>query len=141
MPAKQFLAIVIVVFLAFFASYILLRFNQSAIRLLQDGSTYLANDPISRDEQRFAALKDDLPKWGEIGYLDSPNLDEAAAKEFYFRVQYILSPLIIVESTEYEFVIGNFPEDRDKTMPASVNDLILVKDYGNGVFLWENADR
>ena len=141
MPANQFRAMVIVLFLAFFASYILLRFNQPAIQLLQDGSFHVANDPVSRDEQRFVALKEDLPEWGKVGYLDSPNLDEGEAKEQYYVVQYILSPLIVVDSIEYEFVIGNFPENMDNTMPASVNELILVKEYGDGVFLWKNESK
>ncbi len=140
MAIKQFFAILIVLLLAFFATYTLIYFNQPAIHLLQ-GGTYVANDSISKDERRFSALKEDLPTMGRIGYLDSPDLDEWAAKARYYSVQYILSPLIIVDSTDYEFIIGNFPEDLDNTMPDSVNDLILVRDYGNGVFLWKNEDR
>ena len=88
-----------------------------------------------RSDQRFAALKAVLPARGVVGYIGESS---ALARGDYYLAEYALSPLVVDDSTNHRLVIGNFPSSG--SVPSSVKNLQLVKDFGNGVLLLANKD-
>lgn len=107
----------------------------------------VAQDEISTYERRFADLRKMLPSRGVVGYLghpeptaDAPGEANAAALlhfRRYLLAQYSLAPLLLIESTEPDFVIGNF--DPGVTAPALAG-LRVVRDFGDGLVLLRRAE-
>ena len=85
-----------------------------------------------RAGQRFAALRDVLPRRGVIGYIGQ---SEGVGQ--YYLTQYALAPLVVDHSLNHSIVIGNFPTSRPRELP---NNLELVRDFGDGVLLFANKD-
>ena len=92
-----------------------------------------ADENIQRSGQRFAALRDALPKRGVIGYI-GPSEDGLG---YYYLAQYALAPLVVDHSSNHVLVIGNFPHSAPPQLP---DNLKLVKDFGGGVLLFANKD-
>jgi hypothetical protein len=92
-------------------------------------------EPQSLYDKRFDDVRKLLPKRGVVGYLsDSPG----NVGNYYFT-QYALAPLVVDNSTDHHYVIGNFG---DPHSPISINhDWVLLRDFGNGVVLFENRTR
>ena len=130
---------------------ILVYAGVSTIRWLHRGfqrsARPTAQDEISNYEQRFAELRKVLPAHGVVGYLGHPEprgstpRDSNAAALLHFRryllAQYTLAPLLLIESTEPEFVVGNF--DRDAAIPEPTG-LRLVRDFGGGLVLLRRSE-
>lgn len=105
-------------------------------------------DQISTYERRFDELRLSLPARGMVGYLGDPEptgptpaeADAAALLHFrrYLLAQYSLAPLLLIENTEHEFVVGNFDPG---TVPSAPAGLRLVGDFGNGVVLYQRSGR
>jgi hypothetical protein len=87
-----------------------------------------------RSDQRFAAIKLQLPERGVIGYIGANDMDGTAD---YYLAQYALAPRVIDRSPDHPLVIGNLPEDSPKILPPG---LALINDFGNGVLLLSNKD-
>jgi hypothetical protein len=94
-----------------------------------------ADDIARRSDQRFAALKAELPQRGVVGYIGESG---SLAVGDYYLTQYALAPLVVDHSTNHPLVVGNFPHPLpvDTTAPR----LHLVKDFGDGVLLLANED-
>lgn len=129
---------------------VFLYVGASTVRWLHGGvqwSGRKAPDEISTYEHRFAVLRKALPSHGVVGYLGHPeptgiNPREAnAAALLHFRryllAQYTLAPLLLIESTEPEFVVGNF--DSGVAIPERTG-LRLVRDYGDGLVLLRRSE-
>lgn len=129
---------------------VLLYVGASTVRWLHRGvqwSGRKAQDEISTYEHRFAELRKALPPHGVVGYLGHPeptgiNPREAnAAALLHFRryllAQYTLAPLLLIESTKPEFVVGNF--DSGVGIPERTG-LRLVRDYGGGLVLLRRSE-
>src|SRR5215469_17170089 len=96
---------------------------------------HIGSDDISnRSDQRFAALKANLPASGVIGYIGSTG--DSAIPDYYLT-QYALAPLVVDLSPNHSLVVGNFP-----TLPPSgiPQNLRLVQDFGHGVMLFAAKD-
>jgi hypothetical protein len=99
------------------------------------------NEVARRSDQRFAALKAELPGRGVIGYVGEPR---AAALGDYYLAQYALAPLVVEHSPNHAIVVGNFPPLLKEHVVTGVaplpllENLQLVKDFGGGVFLFSN---
>lgn len=101
-------------------------------------------DPITANDQRFAAIRADLPAHGTVGYLGDPAptgptpRDSVAAALHHFRryllAQYALAPLVVVETPGPELVVGNF--DTTAAAPAGME---LVRDFGGGLVLYRRT--
>jgi hypothetical protein len=85
-----------------------------------------------RSDERFGALKAELPQSGVVGYIgETGNL----AVGDYYLAQYELAPLVVDHSANHGLVVGNFSAGP----PAvATQGLRLVKDYGSGVALFTN---
>ena len=88
-------------------------------------------------ERRFDELKKWLPEHGVVGYV-SDETDAIKETESYYLTQYALAPLVVVRGADRPLVVGNFGHGGQV---APVANLKIVKDFGNGVVLFETATR
>jgi len=86
-----------------------------------------------RSGQRFAELREVLPKRGVIGYMGQSQ-DSVG---HYYLAQYALAPLVLDFSLNHPMVVGNFPTTPPQSLPANLK---LLRDFGNGVLLLANED-
>jgi hypothetical protein len=103
-------------------------------------------DQISAYEHRFDRLRQVLPSRGVVGYLGHPQLtgssstEAKAASLLHFRryllAQYSLAPLLLIESTNPEVVVGNF--DPEAVYPAP-DGFRVTGDFGDGVILFRRS--
>ena len=89
-----------------------------------------------RSDQRFAELKKLLPRHGVVGYFGESGTPEAVGA--YYLTQYALAPVVVEHSTNHALVIGNFPAS--SATPPIPEDLKLLKDFGDGVFLFASKE-
>ena len=87
-----------------------------------------------RSDLRFAALRTALPARGAVGYIGESS-DSVA---YYYLAQYALAPLVLDRSLNHELVVGNFPFSSPR---FSTEDLQLVRDFGDGVLLFQRKDK
>ncbi len=97
---------------------------------------------IAGFEGHYEPLRQVLPKRGVVGYITEPSRDPAdpiTVAEFYVT-QYALAPVIVVNSPNQDYVIGNF---RTAPQPSYYFDrnLTLLKDFGNGVALFRGSAK
>lgn len=90
-------------------------------------------DAMTLYERRFEELRKSLPAHGTIGYISDEAGDDGTWD--YYRTQYALAPLVVERTAEREFVVGNFRDGDDGKIRANY-DLILLKNFGNGVMLF-----
>ncbi len=99
------------------------------------------SDRISQYEKRFEGLKKILPTHGVVGYLSDRQAQDIrfdnGTVEFYLT-QYALAPLIVIYSSEREFVIGNFRASGVAPEIFTDNNLMQLRDFGNGVMLFRH---
>ncbi len=127
---------------------VLLYAGASSIRWLANAVQWPADattDEISAHERRFEALRSALPKHGTVGYVGSPEptartpneVNSAALLHFrrYLLAQYTLAPVLLIEGTASELVVGNFDPG---TLPAPPG-LSVVRDFGDGLVLFRRA--
>jgi hypothetical protein len=103
-------------------------------------------DEITVYESRFRLLRSALPAGGVVGYLGHPEptgatpRDSNAAALLHFRryllAQYSLAPVLLIESTDHELIVGNFDPDSSPPAPPGFR---LVRDFGDGVVLFRRA--
>lgn len=101
-------------------------------------------DEISVYEHRFQEMRTVLPRTGVVGYWGHPELTTALPGQGLVHVhfqrflltQYALAPVLLVEGTEPEFVVGNFDPGM---VPAPAHGLRVVRDFGNGVILFRRS--
>jgi hypothetical protein len=128
---------------------VLLYAGASTVRWLQRGAAWPARasqDEISTYERRFAELRTMLPARGVVGYLGHPEPAGATPREAnaaallhfrrYLLAQYSLAPVLLIESTEPELVVGNFDSAAAYPTPAGLR---VVRDFGDGVVLFRRS--
>jgi hypothetical protein len=93
------------------------------------------DDVAQRSDLRFARLKAALPQRGVVGYVGDAGESGVAP---YYLAQYALAPLVLDHSLNHPFVVGNFPSNPPA---ASIEKLRLVKDFGDGVLLFDGEDQ
>ena len=109
----------------------------SVVRIVREAPKPWSMQPdgiARRSDQRFAALRADLPARGVIGYLGEPG--ENALPDYYLA-QYALAPLVVDRSVQHQFVVGNFPSQE---VPASLPGLRKIHDFGDGLVLLANEE-
>jgi hypothetical protein len=128
---------------------VLLYAAASTARWVQRGAEWPASsaqDEISAYERRFQAARSMIPARGTVGYLGSPEPTGATPSEAnaaallhfrrYLLAQYALAPVLLVENTDPEFVIGNFEVG---VLPTAPGGFRVARDFGNGVVLFRRA--
>jgi hypothetical protein len=121
----------------------------STARWLHDAARWPAGplrDEISANDRRFERLRPELPAQGRVGYMGDPALGGATARDSntaalqhfrrYLLAQYALAPVVLVKSTEPEFVVGNFDPGRVAPPPPGFR---LERDFGAGLVLYRRS--
>jgi hypothetical protein len=94
----------------------------------------------ARYERRLQPLKELLPEHAVVGYVTDDGMSiEKKLKDFYLA-QYMLSPRLLVRDIRYPYVIGAYYEIARPDRTAS-RDLILIKDFGYGLQLYQGRER
>ena len=107
----------------------------SSFSLVRNSLHSSPSDDVARlSAQRFAALRDELPSRGVIGYIGDSG--DSATPDYYLT-QYALAPVVVDRSTDHKLIVGNFPSTRPPQLPSALQ---VVKDFGNGVVLLINKD-
>lgn len=121
----------------------------SSVRLLKQIPTFnpkfMGRDEITLYERRFEGLKKMLPPHGVVGYITAKEGELVAAdgesiKEYHLT-QYALSPLVVVNTIECPLVVGNFYDVSINPEIYTNRNLILLKDFGDGVMLFKNEAK
>lgn len=123
----------------------------TAVRWVDEAGQWPARvrqDEISANDLRFDDLRRVLPKAGIVGYVGDPHVEaytlgernDTALQFFrrYLLAQYALAPVVVVEGTEPDLVVGNFEPDAVRPAPPGFR---LLRDFGNGVVLYRRASR
>lgn len=96
-------------------------------------------DGVTEFEGRFAVLRGMLPPKGIIGYMTDPGTPPADtnAQAEYHLTQYALAPILVVNSPQQRFVVGNFHQT---VTTGSLRDrgFRTVREFGKGIVLLEN---
>lgn len=137
-PFLSKLVVIFVVFSALLANFNLLFSKSTALK-----PNLLGRDRITLQESRYEQLKKALPRHGIVGYISNLKADDIRFDpgfgEYYFT-QYALAPLVVVRSSEQSLVIGNFL-GRGSARPAALTNMVLVKDFGNGIMLFRRQGQ
>jgi hypothetical protein len=128
---------------------LLLYAGASTVRWLNEARDWpdsSAQDEISGYERRFEPLKSVLPSHGVVGYLGHPDPataspdDVPATAHLHFRrfllAQYALAPVLLVDSTEPELVVGNFDPGPAPAPPAGFR---VAWESGHGLVLFRRS--
>jgi hypothetical protein len=124
-----------------FAAVSSARWLGAAYQLATDPPTL---DEISATELRLEEMRRVVPPHTVVGYLSDripPGQSRAESREHFQRyvlTQYSLAPALVVHGTEPHLIVGHF------TMRASVDTaaamgLTLVRDFGDGIYLFERT--
>jgi len=100
------------------------------------------HDSISMYERRFEGIKKSLPSHGVVGYLTDTRSEEVLKRADsggqLMLTQYALSPVVVENSLEHEFIVGNFHKpNMNITLPVD-KDIAVIKDFRNGIILFKN---
>jgi len=103
-------------------------------------------DEVSLYERRFDRLRPALPRSGVLGYIGHPDPGAPATPDVpspallhfrrYLLAQYTLAPLLLVENTSAEFVVGNFDPGAEPAPPVGFRQ---VGEFGDGVVLSQRS--
>lgn len=97
------------------------------------------HDSVTEYEKRFAEVKKLLPVDKAVGYITDtdasiePNGGEA--RRHFYLAQYAIIPTILSDSTTPELVLGNFENAKIDTRYLVKRNLVIEKNFGDGVLL------
>lgn len=96
-------------------------------------------DEITAYENRFKSVKTTLPPHSVVGYITDIT-DQQSDQWYmeYFLTQYTLSPVTVINETSRPLVIGNFHNPIDSSMIYYDLNLVLFREFDNGVILFKN---
>ena len=89
---------------------------------------------------RFAPLRNDLPKDATIGYLTDAEPNAVSTDAEFGLAQYALIPVMLARNTGQKLVMANVHRPQPPSFYQS-RGLELVRDYGNGVMLLGKPPR
>lgn len=91
-------------------------------------------DFVSTRDRRLQQIKPFLAGQNVVGYIDDRRLDVETLRDYYLT-QYSLTPMAVQGGLKYEIVIGNFTKSTPDFRMLNQQNLILLKDCGNGLLL------
>ena len=128
--------------------YAVLSLLAQSIRIYQN---LPEQDPVTIHEARIAQLQGSLPGSGEIGYVTTVENEKIFTYERAFQnveylaqyvlTQYTLAPLIVRNSPKPPLVVGNFLDGPPAPGFLEKNNLVPVKDFGDGLILYRRDLR
>jgi hypothetical protein len=115
------------------------------ILLLTDAHRRLRNhkgeDHISLYENRFAQLRQVLKSGTVMGYFTDQAPESRDYVKNFYLTQYALAPVIIIQETQRQWVVGNFSKSTATPAVAPHKSLYLWKDFGNGIALFQHKNK
>ncbi len=90
---------------------------------------------ITPYEKRFEELKEILPRQGVAGYVSDCETGNQNCLARFFVAQYALSPLLLEQSIDHEFIVGNFSTGGIHTELYRTSCIKAIRDFHNGVVL------
>ncbi len=100
-------------------------------------------DSVAINEQRFAAIRTDLPADRAVGY--ASDLPRDPIQDRYstalVQAQWALAPHLVLDTYALTPIVGNFPDARPDSARLAAMGLHLVRDYGRGVYLLTRSAR
>lgn len=136
LPSK--LAVILVVFSALLANFNLLLHKSTNFN-----PNLWGRDRITVSESRYEQIKKALPPHGTVGYISNLKADDIRFDPGfgeYYLAQYALAPLVVIYSSDQPLVIGNF-RGSTPVSSAAVPNMVLVKDFGNGIMLFRRERK
>jgi hypothetical protein len=99
----------------------------------------MPEDAVVARDRRFAELRKALPQRGTIGYVtDGPlarPLGDGKVDSVFWIARYCLAPLIVVNSTEPEIIVGDFSTLESGAQVIAGQHLVVIRRFENGVCL------
>jgi hypothetical protein len=95
---------------------------------------------ISRYENRFRGVRENMPPHGTFGYF-SDNPRDSGNRSDIFLTQYALAPLVLREDTNLPVVVGNFHRRYPTAEEIRRKGLSPLFDSGSGIVLYGKAAR
>jgi len=127
-------ALVVLVVLSVYHSAVLLR--TARVDYLRDPDP----DAVSVFEHRFDSVRARLSDSTTVGYITDAPIDGDWLIDYYLT-QYTLSPVVVSDSLAARFVIANLRDPKSLAGLLQKQDLFLLSDYGNGIFLLSHQPR
>ena len=126
-----------------FAPIIILSFHYNFKALHKGVQRYNRKelDQITIYEKKFIGLKEFLGNHFVVGYVSDydDNSDEDGIA--YTMTQYVLAPILLARGIKHNFIIGNFRNTKPNIKAYEKENLSLIRDFGNGVILFERMDN
>jgi hypothetical protein len=95
---------------------------------------------IDMDSNRFRDLREALPARGVAGYLSDTN-EGLEGTRVYYLTQYYVAPVVVARDAAHELVIANFALPDAVGAAAASHDLVVMRDFRNGVALLRRVSR
>lgn len=92
-----------------------------------------APDKIAVYEERFAPLKDALPKRGVVGFVTDARTRSDEGKRRYLA-GYALAPLVVSAQADWPVVIGDFSDPAAARL-IRTEGFRITRDFGDGLVL------
>ena len=101
----------------------------------------ISNNEVSRYASRFLEVKKMLPSIQRVGYIDDKrgNLSFTDQSRRMTLTQYILAPYVSYSGANCRFFLSDFHSPINLQQYAVKNNLTLIKDFGDGVALFEKG--
>lgn len=124
---RNWVAVALIVFASLISGYYSF-FIDPARELIRD-------DGVGKWEERMISLRQALPaSVREIGYISDPE-QEARVQE-YSLTKYALAPIIVRQSVDYEWIIGNFTQAGfEDILSSKIPSGYTIKKLGAGIYL------
>ncbi|MBI2679770.1 MAG: hypothetical protein HYX25_02040 [Candidatus Solibacter usitatus] len=118
------------------AAGVLCIYAAFSFSMAQQERNLASSDPykIGAQEERFAALKRELPANSVVGYVS-----DVSQPAVLSAAQYGLAPVLVVDNARREWVVGNFSRPLDYAEFGRARQLTLVKEFSNGVILYRKS--
>jgi len=88
-------------------------------------------DDVTLFEKRIEPLKEFLIGVDIVGFVS-----DIKSLTYFYYVQYSIAPIVLANDTERDLVVGYFHDYSKTENIAQRERLLLVKDFGNGLFLF-----
>lgn len=100
-------------------------------------------DSVAINQQRFAAIRKDLPADRAVGYASDLPRDPVQDRFLtaFVQAQSALAPHLVLDTYALTPIVGNFPDTRPDSARLAAMGLRVVRDYGHGVLLLTRSAR
>ncbi len=124
---RQWLAVVVVVAVTLFSGYYSFFIRPFRVLVRDDG--------VTKWEERMKPVRAYLPATiREVGYI-SDN-DSTAMIQEYSLTRYALAPIVVRQSTNYEWIIGNFTQPGfEEILNQQIHSSYSIKKFNAGIYL------